>query len=77
MFGHFKVLFPFKATEPLSGSKRHFVPGEVFTIYLDTRDNPEVTIALDKGYFVVDQHTFDTCCQRVGQRDGSIFDLES
>jgi hypothetical protein len=77
VFGHFKVVSPFEATEPLSGSKRHFVPGEVFTIDLDTRDDPNVTIALDKSYFVVDQHTFDSCCERFAHRDGSVLDLDS
>ncbi len=75
----YRAVSPFEATS-LSGSKRHIVPGEVFSVDME-QPGPEVTIELDMSYLVVDLHSFSTCCKPLessrgsGNRGGSPLDL--
>jgi hypothetical protein len=58
----YDVFRAFEATEPISGRRRRFDPGEVVTC--DTAPTgPKVTIEADTILFIVDRLIFKTCCK--------------
>lgn len=67
----FDVVRAFEATEPISGRRRRFDPGEVVT--RDTgQAGTTVTFEADTILFIVDRSTFKTCC-RFKNEGGAAF----
>jgi hypothetical protein len=62
MITSFNVVRAFEATEPISGRKRRFEPGDVIA-YEMGQDGPTVTIEADKSLFLLDRSTFKACCE--------------
>jgi hypothetical protein len=58
----YSVVHAFKATNAISGREREFKPGE--TLLSDrNQTNGNVTIEIDRSFFVVEQPIFEACCK--------------
>jgi len=57
----YKVVRAFEATEPISGRKRKFEPGEIVICH-SGQAGPTLTIEANSSYFTVDRSTLKNCC---------------
>lgn len=70
----YKVIRPFAAAAPISGSQREFRPGEI--IVCDTKQSGS-TLTLEaegafSAFFLVERSVFEACCEWTSRTAGSI-----
>ncbi len=74
MLQEFKVIRPFEATAPISGTKRQFSPGEI--VVCDKKQSGS-TLTLEVGgaftaFFLVERSVFEACCKWISRDAGGI-----
>lgn len=70
----YKVIQPFAATVPISGTQRRFTPGEI--VVCDAKQSGS-TLTLEVGgafttFFLVDRSVFEACCKWISVGPGGI-----
>jgi hypothetical protein len=75
MMQEYKVMRPFAAAAPISGTQREFRPGEI--VVCDKKQSGSVlTIeaanAAYSAYFTVDRSVFEACCEWISRSAGSV-----
>jgi hypothetical protein len=74
MIQEYKVIRPFEATAPISGTRRQFSPGEIIVCDKKQGDST-LTFGAAGGmstFYIVDRSVFEASCKWISRTAGSI-----